>query len=125
MKAILPEAPKSFGELKRSEQDKLIEYFKGIAFRAAEEQLGKEMRIVFDSYIKMVCITLHDAMGMTEDDLIIFLGNHRRLFAKQVRMVREDTQIEYLNGRMTEIFEKSGFPQEFFDRMLGNGEDEQ
>lgn len=119
MNAILPKAPKSFGELKRSEQDRLIEYFKGIAFRAAEEQLGKEMRIVFDSYIKMVCITLHDAMGMTEDDLIIFLGNHRRLFAKQVRMVREDTQIEYLNKRMTEIFEKSGFPQEFFDKMLG------
>ena len=124
MNAILPQAPKSFGQLKSSEQDKLIEYFKAIALKTAEEEYTKEMRIAYNSYIKMSCVVLHDAMGMTEDDLIIYLGNHKRMFARQVRLLREDAQIEYLNKRMEEIFPKSGFPQEFFDKMLGDEEEQ-
>ena len=48
-----------------------------------------------------------------------FIGNHRRLFKRQSRMVQDNTQIEYLNRRMDEIFKKNGFPQHFFDEMLG------
>jgi hypothetical protein len=36
-----------------------------------------------------------------------------------MKMVKENTQIEYLNRRMDEIFRKEGFPQSFFDDMLG------
>ena len=74
---------------------------------------------MLDLYIKMVCVTLHDAFGFGEKRLNMFLGNHRRLFSKQQRMVKNNTQIEYLNKRMTEIFRKDGFPQSFFDDMLG------
>lgn len=110
--------PKAWDELRQSDRDKLIEWKKAIAFEAAEAQFKKDMRVTFDSYIKMVCIVLHDAMEFTEEDLNVFLGNHRRLFARQVRLVREDKQLQYLADRMTEIFPKSGFPQEFFDKMF-------
>lgn len=37
-------------------------------------------------------------------------------------MVQDGAQLEYLNKRMAEIFRKDGFPQEFFDKMLGEVE---
>ena len=49
----------------------------------------------------------------------MFLGNHKRLFYRQQKMVKADTQREYLDRRMAEIFKKGGFPQRFFDEMLG------
>ena len=119
LKAIVP---KAWHELKKSDRDKLTEWAKSVGLEVAETQLEKEMRVAFDSYIKMVCVVLHDAMGMDEGDLTVFLGNHKRLFARQVRLVREDAQREYLNNRMKEIFPESGFPQEFFDKMFGDGE---
>ena len=77
---------------------------------------------MLDLYIKMVCVTLHDAFGFGEKRLTYFLGSHKRLFYRQRRMVADGTQIEYLNRRMAEIFRKDGFPQDFFDSMLGEVE---
>ena len=110
--------PKAWDDLKPSDREKLTQFAKDIAFEAAEEQFKKDMRRAFDSYIKMACVVLHDAMGYGEEELMQFLGNHRRTFARQARMIREDAQVEYLNGRMAEIFPKGGFPQEFFDKMF-------
>lgn len=39
-------------------------------------------------------------------------------------MVRDGTQIEYLDQRMAEIFKKNGFPKDFFDKMLGAVDDQ-
>ena len=114
--------PKAWDELKQSDRDKLTDWAKAIAFEAAEMQFKKDMRTAFDSYIKMACVILHDAMGMDEEQLTLFLGNHKRVFARQARRIREMEQIEYLNGRMAEIFPKSGFPQQFFDKMFGDEE---
>lgn len=111
--------PKSYHSLPKSQQDKLKEYAKQIAFTAAEEQLNKDLRIMLDIYIKMVCMVLHDSFDFDEDDLMMFLGNHRRPFAKQRKLAMKDEQLKYLNGRMAEIFKENGFPQKFFDDMLG------
>jgi hypothetical protein len=116
MKANLP---KSWESLHKSQRAQITEHSKKIAIEAANEQLNKDLRLVLDLYIKMVCVVLHDAFGFGERRLVRFLGNHKRLFARQVRMVKDGSQIEYLNGRMAEIFKKDGFPQEFFDNMLG------
>lgn len=97
-------------------QRKSIEAY---ALKVAREQNEKDGRIMLDLYIKMVCVTLHDAFGFGEKRLTMFIGNHRRLFNRQRRMVQDNTQIEYLNRRMDEIFKKNGFPKQFFDDMLG------
>jgi hypothetical protein len=34
-------------------------------------------------------------------------------------MVKDKTQVDYLNGEMGKIFRKNGFPQGFFDKILG------
>lgn len=117
MKAKLP---KSWERLPKSQKEVIADYMKEIV----EKQSEKDMRIMLDCYIKMVCLTLHDAFGFGEKRLMMFLGNHKRLFHRQHRMVLDGTQLEYLNRRMAEIFKTKGFPQGFFDNILGEIEEE-
>jgi hypothetical protein len=111
--------PRAWENLPHAQRKRIEEY----ALKIAREQNEKDGRIMLDLYIKMVCVTLHDAFGFGEKRLTMFIGNHRRLFKRQCRMVQDNTQIEYLNQRMAEIFKKNGFPQHFFDEMLGAVED--
>lgn len=107
--------PKPWESLPPAQRKRIEDY----AREVAREQIEKDGRIILDLYIKMVCVTLHDAFGFGEKRLNMFLGSHKRLFHRQRRMVEENTQLDYLNGRMAEIFKRSGFPQQFFDGMLG------
>lgn len=107
--------PKSWEQLSRAQKEVIADYMKEIAAKQTE----KDARIMLDIYIKMVCVTLHDAFGFGEKRLTMFLGNHRRLFHRQQKMVQNGTQLEYMDKRMAEIFKKGGFPQKFFDDMLG------
>ena len=107
--------PKPWDRLPPSQREAIADYMKEVLFQHEE----KDMRIMLDLYIKMACVVLHDAFGFGEKRLNMFLGNHKRLFHRQHKMVKDGTQIEYLNRRMNEIFKKGGFPQDFFDKMLG------
>lgn len=107
--------PRGWHSLPKSEKQAIADYLKEIWDKQAE----KDMRIILDLYIKMVCLTLHDAFGFGEKRLTMFLGNHKRLFHRQSKMVKDGSQIEYLDRRMAEIFKKDGFPQGFFDKTLG------
>jgi hypothetical protein len=114
-----PNIPKAYQTLPAAQRKKIEEYCRSVALEAARETTERDARIMLDIYIKMVCVTLHDAFGFGEKRLTYFLGNHKRLFQRQRKMVQNDTQLEYLNKRMAEIFKKNGFPQQFFDNMLG------
>ena len=111
--------PRAYHMLPHGQKKRLEEYSREVALEAARMQTEKDGRIMLDLYIKMVCVTLHDAFGFGEKRLNMFLGNHKRLFHRQARMVKSGEQVEYLNRRMAEIFKKNGFPQSFFDDMLG------
>lgn len=91
----------------------------GVALEMAKEQLEKDGRVMIDLYIKMVCKTLHDVFGFGEKRLYLFLGNHKKLFFDQAKMVEEGTQLEYLDREMAKIFRKSGYPKRYFDKFLG------
>jgi hypothetical protein len=112
MKARLP---KPWERLPQSQKEVIAGEMQKILMKQEE----KDMRIMLDLYIKMACVVLHDAFGFGEKRLNMFLGNHKRLFHRQSKMVKDGTQVEYLNRRMAEIFKKNGFPQGFFDNMLG------
>lgn len=115
MRPNIPKPPRAWENLPPAQRNSIREY----AYSVARDQMEKDGRIMLDLYIKMTVCVLHDAHGMTEDDLLCFLGNHKRLFHRHVRMVENGTQLDYLNKRMAEIFPTSGFPQSFFDDMLG------
>lgn len=107
--------PRAWQSLPSAQRKSIEDYARSVA----EEQLQKDERIILDLYTKMVCVILHDAFGFGEKRLTIFLGNHKRLFDDQRRKVQNNTQVEYLNERMAQIFKKKGFPQGFMDMMLG------
>ena len=89
------------------------------ALEVANEQLNKDMRVVLDLYIKMVCLTLHETFGFGEKRLDTFLAQHKALFIEQQKLVNAGTQLEVIDERIGKIFRRHGFPQYFFDKMLG------
>lgn len=111
--------PKAYRDLTPKAKQQLQDYVVEIATEAAKKQEENDCRIILDIYMKMVCCVLHDAFGFGEERLTLFIGNHKRLFARQSRLVDKGEQQEYLNKRMSEIFKKNGFPQEFMDSLLG------
>lgn len=112
MKARLP---KSWERLPPREKEVIADSMK----QMLTEQEERDMRIILDLYIKMACFVLHKAFGFGEKRLGMFLGNHRRLFHLQHKKVMDGTQLAYLNEEMAKIFKKNGFPQDFFDNMIG------
>ena len=107
--------PKTVNELTPAER-RNVEAF---ALEVANEQLNKDMRVVLDLYVKMVCLTLHNTFGFGEKRLDTFLAQHKALFIEQQRLVNAGTQLEVINERIGKIFRRHGFPQYFFDKMLG------
>lgn len=114
--------PKAYRDLTPKAKEQLKAYIVEVATDAARQQEEHDCRVIFDIYMKMVCCVLHDGFGFGEERLTTFIGNHRRLFARQSRLVDKGEQLEYLNKRMSEIFKKNGFPQEFIDNILGEVE---
>lgn len=110
--------PKPWNSLSPAQREAITEHARNVA----RDQTERDGRIMLDLYIKMVCKTLHDVFGFGEKRLYLFLGHHKRLFYEQVEMVKDGTQIQYLNDEMAKIFRKSGFPSQFFDKMLGEVE---
>lgn len=114
--------PKEYQAMSPRQQERLKNYIVEAALEAASKTEERNCRIILDLYMKMVCCTLHDAFGFGEKRLNYFIGNHRRLFARQNKLVEKGSQLEYLNRRMSEIFKKDGFPQDFVDSILGKVE---
>ena len=111
--------PKAYSQLSPKEKEKLKSFTQEVALEAAEKMDERNCRIILDIYMKMVCVVLHDAFGFGEKRLRMFIGNHKRLFERQSKLVAKGNQLEYLDKRMAEIFRKDGFPQKFIDDMLG------
>ena len=114
--------PKGYKSLPPHEQEAIKNYIVEVATEAARKQEEQDCRIILDLYMKMVCCVLHDAFGFGEKRLNYFIGNHKRLLARQNRLVEKGIQLEYLNTRMDEIFKKNGFPQKFIDSVIGEVE---
>jgi hypothetical protein len=112
--------PKSYKQLSHTDQQDLKKFTQDVALEAAEKMLERNSRIMLEIYMKMVCVMLHDMPnGFGEKKLRVFLAGHKRVFARQFRLVERGEQLQYLNKRMAEIFKKDGFPQNFVDDLLG------
>ena len=111
--------PREYENLNPRQKERLKQYCIEVATAAAKKQEENDCRVILDLYMKMVCCVLHDAFGFGEKRLSMFLGNHKRLFDRQNRLVSKGQQVEYLNKRMAEIFKKDGYPKEFINSLIG------
>ena len=113
---------RTYAELTKKQQQVIEDYIVDMATQAARKQEEHDCRVILDLYMKMVCCMLHDSFGFGEKRLNYFMGNHKRVFARQNKLVDRGEQIAYLNKRMDEIFKKNGFPQRFIDDIIGEVE---
>lgn len=113
---------KELRDLKPGEVRRIDKYYDDFYRSEYTKALERDGRIMLDLYMKMTCVTMYDKLQMTEDEIYLFLGHHRELFHDQVKRVRSGEQVDYLNRRMEEIFKTKGFPQGFFDKLLGKVE---
>lgn len=111
--------PREWRDMSPAQRKRVDEFIRNTAYEAAAMQEEKDSRIILDIYMKMVCLILHDAFGFGEKRLRMFLGNHKRVFGRQTKLVKKGEQLEFLNAEMAKIFRKDGFPQSFVDDMLG------
>lgn len=114
--------PRDYHQMSQSQKKRIENYIVEMATEAARKQEEHDCRVVLDLYMKMMCCVLHDAFGFGEKRLTRFIGNHKRVFARQNKLVTRGEQIGYLNTRMAEIFKKDGFPQQFIDDIVGEVE---
>jgi hypothetical protein len=91
------------------------------ALELATDELEHQGRVMLDTFIKMICLDLHDKFQWEEEQLMLLLGSLRGLFHQQQKLVKEGKQMEYLNKRMSEIFKKGGYPDDYFARMFEGG----
>lgn len=82
------------------------------------DEFNRSIMVVLDIFLKMSCKTLHDVHKLGEKRLTAYLGTYRRVFARQIKAVRNGTQIEELDRDMRKIFRKNGYPDEFFKMMF-------
>jgi hypothetical protein len=102
--------PREWEQLSPSSQKRVAE--------AYDRQLEQNMNVMLDIFLKMSCCVLHDSKGMSEEELYAYLGNYRQIFRRHQNHVRAGTQLEELDRRMREIFQTSGYPDEFFKSMI-------
>jgi hypothetical protein len=117
-----PKPPKPYEKLPQYQRDIINDYIKEVATEAALKQEEKDIRVVLDLYIKMICYMLHDSEGFGKKRLTRFLQNHKHMFKGQNRLVTRGEQLDYLNKRMEEIFGKDGFPHHIIDSIIGEVE---
>lgn len=102
--------PLSWDDLKPSDKNKIIDVF--------DEQVEKNVNYVLDCYLKISCDVLNRAFNFDEDQLYEYLGNYRRVFREQRKLVKRGEQLPELDRRMRKIFKRKGYPDEFFKEML-------
>lgn len=114
--------PRDYHQMSQSQKKRIENYIVEMATEAARKQEEHDCRIILDLYMKMVCCMLHDSFGFGEKRLNYFMGNHKRVFARQNKLVTRGEQLAYLDKRMNEIFKKNGFPQQFINDIVGEVE---
>ena len=104
---------KSFSQLRKSEQDRIL--------KQMEDAMDNELCEAQFIWIKMACCILHD-MGKTESDITQFIGGWKRLYRANSRFKTKAEQDAFLDPRMEEIFGPGGFPEEFMQSLkeIGN-----
>ncbi len=105
MKANLP---KVFKQLSKNEQERINQ--------AIFDRLDDELCTAQIVWIKMACSILHD-MGLTKDDVTMFIGNWKRMYRANSRLRNKAEQDEFLAKRMAQIFGDDGFPEEFVESL--------
>ena len=103
---------KSFKELSKGEQDKLVDAF----YKDVEETCTRNFAKLQKIWLQYASVILHDMMGLDKDACTLFIGHWRAMYKKNARFDDEVMQKEYLDARIKEIF-GNDYPYSFVDKL--------
>lgn len=112
MKARLP---KSFLSLPQAEKDAINR----VCTIEVENRINGEFAKLQKLWIKYGVIVLHDYLGMTAEDCLLYLANWREVYRINMKIEDAGTQREYLGGKMREIFGDTDFLDKYLDKLEG------
>jgi predicted Zn-dependent protease with MMP-like domain len=114
--------PKPYANLPTKEKEEIKKYMTEIAVEIAKERETLYCQQCLGVNIKTSAIALYEGFGMTPSEIIQFIGNFKRIWKYNNRLLDKGITENYLDERITEIFGKNGFPKEFVDDLLSQVE---
>jgi hypothetical protein len=105
------ELTKEFNRLSKTAQRQLNEKYKQDVERGIDVHHAKLQK----NWLMFGCIVLHDFMGMTAEECLLFLGNWHEVYYQNSKIETEAEQQAWLMGKMDEIFGVGNYPKEYID----------
>ena len=104
---------RSFNDLPKREQEAIVKMLE----KSYYDQLDKEEVKLQKILLKLNCIVLSDDyFDLTPEDLIVYLGNLKRIYRQLSKFKTEEEQTAWIDERINQIF-KDGYPSEFVDSL--------
>lgn len=114
--------PKPYANLPTKEKEEIKKYMTEIAVEIAKERETLYCQQCLGVNIKTSAIAMYEAFGMTPNEIIQFIGNFKRIWKYNNRLLDKGITENYLDERITEIFGEGGFPKDFVDDLLSQVE---
>lgn len=73
------------------------------------ERLDEELKQTQVTWIKLMCVVLHDR-GMTEEEILWAIAQWKRVYGRNKRFKTNEARDKWLDGEMKKIFPTCGFP---------------
>ncbi len=86
-----------------------------------EKQVNHEEAELQKIWIQLACIILHETFGMGQKRLLLFIGNWKRIYKRNMKLGSKEAQDEFLKAEMDKIFGKDGYPYDFIDSLEKRG----
>jgi hypothetical protein len=86
-----------------------------------EKQVNHEEAELQKIWIQLACIILHETFGMGQKRILLFIGNWKRIYKRNMKLGSKEAQDEFLKAEMDKIFGKDGYPYDFIDSLEKRG----
>lgn len=117
-----PKPPREYHELSKAGQKRIEDYIIECAVDIAKQRETLYCQQCLGVNIKTSAIALYEGFGMTPNEIIQFIGNFKRIWKYNNRLLDKGVTENYLDERITEIFGEDGFPKDFVDNLLSQVE---
>ena len=108
-----PNILKPFNSLPKREQEVILKMMEDAFWDRLDREEVKLQKIL----LKLNCIVLSDDyFNLTTDDLLVYIGNQKRIYRQLSKFKTEEEQAAWIDERISEIF-PDGYPSEFIDSL--------
>ena len=104
--------PKSWEQLPQREKKVITDLMQ----QTVNDTIDREEDLIQKVWLQWACIILHDDLGLTVDQCMMFLGDWKKMYRKNRTFKDDKEQQDYLDERLKTIF-PDGFPFDFVNSL--------